>query len=127
MSNGRTSPPAIGAASLFTAFAVLLLTMLALLSLSQARADRRLAEKVAEQTAAYYAADLEAQKMYAAIRRGKIPPGIWEENGVYGYSVPVSRHQTLFVEIQKTTSAVVRWQVVAHPEVPNEKLPVWEG
>lgn len=127
MKGGRTSPPAVGAASLFTAFAVLLLTMLALLSLSQAMADRRLAEKAAEHTAAWYAADLEAQKIYANLREGEIPPEVSVRDGVYSYSVPVSQYQTLFVEIETATAAVLRWQVVAHPETPNEALDLWQG
>lgn len=119
--------PAVGAASLFTAFAVLLLTLLSLLSIAQAQADRRLSKTMAQSTKAYYAADLEANRICAGIRRGNIPPDVSEENGSYAFLCPVSDYQTLFVELDKATFQVLRWQVVAHPETPNENLSVWTG
>lgn len=123
----REHLPAMGGASLFTAFAVLLLTMLALLSLSQARADRRLSETMAEGTREYYAADLEAQKIYARLRSGEIPAQVSREEGFYRYRCSLSRYQTLFVEVDADTLEILRWQVVAHPEAPNEDLSVWTG
>lgn len=119
--------PTMGAASLFTAFAVLLLTMLALLSMAQAQADRRLSETMANNVRAYYAADLEAQSIYARIRSGERPPEVTEERTLYTYRCPVSRYQTLFVEIEMGTWKILRWQVISHPEAPDDNLPVWTG
>lgn len=123
----RQHLPILGAASLFTAFCVLLLTMLALLSLSQAKADRRIAEISARRVQEYHAADLEAQKLYASLRSGEIPPEVTEEQGIYRYQIPVSQYQTLFVEIDSAALEPIRWQIVAHPEAPNENLSVWTG
>ena len=65
------SPPAVGGVSLLVVFAVLCLTVFALLSLSTVRADARLSEASAQSVADYYAADCEAQKntRAAAYRR----------------------------------------------------------
>ena len=127
MKQERRSPPPMGTASLFTSFAVLLLTMLTLLSLSQARADRRLAEESAASVQEAYAADLEAQRIYAKLKNGEPMAGVTERNGIWSYEVPVSRYQTLFVEINTADAGVLRWQVVSHPEAPNENLAVWTG
>ena len=127
MKKERFSPPAVGGTSLLVSFAVLLLTMLALLSLSQARSDRRLAEKTAENVRAYYAADLEAQKTYARLRSGEDVPGVTETGGRWCCSFPITQYQTLFVEIDPVTLEVLRWQTISHPEAPNENLPVWAG
>lgn len=127
MKQERKTPPPIGAASLFTSFAVLLLTMLALLSLSQARSDRRLAEKTAAAVQDVYAADLEAQRIFAKLKNGEIPEAVTEERGIWCYGVPVSRYQTLSVEIDAATGSVLRWQMISHPEAPNDNLAVWAG
>ena len=59
--NQRFSPPAVGGASLLVVFAVLCLTVFALLSLTTVQADVRLADASVQAVADYYAADLEAQ------------------------------------------------------------------
>lgn len=123
----RQPTPMLGAASLVTAFSLLLLTMLSLLSLTQAKADRRIADISAAQVREAYAADLEAQKIYAQIRSGEIPADVREEDGICSFQIPVSQYQTLFVEIHKETQEVIRWQTVSHPEEPNENLSVWKG
>ena len=51
------SPPALGGSSLLVVFAVLALTVFALLSLSTVRADARLGDAATEAVSGYYAAD----------------------------------------------------------------------
>ena len=68
---GKFSPPALGGSSLLVVFAVLSLTVFALLSLSTVRADQRLGEASAKAVADYYAADLKAQEILADLREGK--------------------------------------------------------
>lgn len=59
-------PPAVGGVSLLTAFAVLCLTVFALLSLATVRADVRLAEAAVRTVTDYYAADCRAQEVQPA-------------------------------------------------------------
>ena len=61
------SPPALGGSSLLTVFAVLCLTVFALLSLSTVRADLRLAQHSRQAVQDYYAADARAQEILASI------------------------------------------------------------
>ena len=65
-------PPPIGGASLLAAFAVLCLTVFALLSLSTVRADDRLGKATVQAVTDYYAADLEAQTILARLRNGEL-------------------------------------------------------
>ena len=84
----RFSVPATGGISLLTVFAVLCLTVFALLSLSTIRADGRLAQASAQAVEDYYAADRQAQAVLAKLRGGVTPAGISEvdvtvNEGVY--------------------------------------------
>ena len=57
----RFSPPAVGVSSLLVIFAVLCLTVFALLSISTVRADGRLGDKVQTAVIGYYEADFQAE------------------------------------------------------------------
>ncbi|MDE6259259.1 MAG: hypothetical protein K2M42_00085 [Oscillospiraceae bacterium] len=70
------APPALGGSSLLVAFAVLALTVFALLSLSTVRADVRLADASAQAVADYYAADCAAQEILARLRNGEAVEGV---------------------------------------------------
>lgn len=124
----RLSAPAIGGSSLLVIFGVVCLTVLALLSLSTVLAEKRMAEGAHRGVAAYYEADLEAERIFARLRSGETVPGVVRENWIYRYQCPISAHQTLEVELQKTEAGwtVLRWQAVAHPEAGNEMLPIWK-
>ena len=67
------SPPALGGSSLLVAFAVLALTVFALLSLSTVRADVRLGDAAAAAVKGYYEADVQAQEILARLRGGETP------------------------------------------------------
>lgn len=67
------SPPALGGSSLLVAFAVLALTVFALLSLSTVRADVRLGDAAAAAVKGYYEADVQAQELLARLRNGETP------------------------------------------------------
>lgn len=125
----RLSPAAVGGSSLLVIFAVVCLTVLALLSLSTALAEKRMAEGAHRAVIAWYEADLEAERIFARLRNGECVPGVVEEAGLCRYSCPVSDYQQLEVELQKTAEGwtVLRWQAVAYPEAVNETLPVWNG
>ena len=129
MKKERISPPAIGGSSLLVIFAVLCLTVFALLSLSTVQAEKRLSDAAAEAVAAYYEADLEAERIFARLRAGEIVSGVREENGSVMYTCSISENQTLEVELRKEEDGwtVVRWQAVARTEEASRTLPVWDG
>lgn len=127
---GDFTPPAVGGASLLVAFAVLCLTMFALLSLSTVRADDRLSQASAQAAEAYYAADCEAQEILARLRAGEVPDGVSFDGSVYSYECPISESQTLAVEVffRDGEYTVLRWQSVpmAVWDV-DEDLYLWDG
>lgn len=96
----RSVPPAPGASALLVIFAVLCLTVLAMLSLSTVQADARLSDASAEAVAGYYAADYQAEEILAQLREGTVPSGVREEAGVYYYKCTVSSTQDLEVEVR---------------------------
>lgn len=125
----HVSLPAVGGSSLLVIFGVLCLVILSLLSLHTVLAEKRLSEACARATLDWYAADLQAQEILARLRSGEQVPGVQVSEGEYTYSVPVSRHQTLLVSLQKNSDGweVRSWQTVAHPEDGDTTLPVWQG
>lgn len=131
----RISPPAVGAASLLVSFAVLCLTVFALLSLTTVRADDRLGEASAQATADYYAADLEAQAILARLRNGERPETVSfqsDSTGTYAsYACPISETQELRVEVELGAEGayrVLRWQA-ANVEAWDfdDTLDLWDG
>lgn len=131
------SPPAVGGVSLLVVFAVLCLTVFALLSLTTVRADVRLADASAQAVSDYYAADCQAQEILARLRAGETPDGVtWSspmEGGEteYSYTVPISNTQELQVEVLVWPDgrwSVQRWQAAAAGgwEI-DEGLEVWDG
>ena len=123
------SIPAFGGSSLLVIFAVLCLTVFALLSLSTVQAEKRLADAAADAVTEYYAADLQAQEIFARLRSGETVDGIQRSGGRYDYSCQISEHQILEVAVEKTGDGwdVLRWQVVAAAEQSSAGLPVWNG
>ena len=125
------SPPAVGGISLLVAFAVLCLTVFALLSLTTVQADGRLADASAQAVEDYYAADCQAQEILAQLRAGGHPEGVTVENGVTKYSCPISDTQTLEVEVRLGSSgsyAILRWQAAPAGEWEADfGLDLWDG
>lgn len=129
----RFSPPALGGTSLLVVFAVLCLTIFALLSLTTVQADVRLADASAKAVEAYYAADCQAQEILARIRNGEEPGGVHFTGGrsrLVEYAVPITETQELQVEVrlEDGTYVIERWQAVSTGEWSgNEALDVWDG
>lgn len=122
--------PVVGGSSLVVIFAVLCLTVFALLSLSTVKADKRLADINEKAVENYYAADLEAEKMLSEIRAGNLPEGVTVSGNVYSYSCPVSKTQKLCVEVKVTKSGfdIIRWQTASTTEwTESDGLAVWHG
>ena len=126
----RFSPPVVGGSSLLVIFAVLCLTVFALLSLSTVQADGRLGDAAALAVSNYYQADCEAEEILAQLRQGRIPDGVAKTDNVYSYSCPISDTQCLEVEVQiaGTDYDILRWQAVSTADwQPDDSLPVWDG
>ena len=127
----RFSPPAVGGISLLVVFAVLCLTVFALLSLTTVRADSRLADASAQAVSDYYAADFAAQEILARLRAGEIPEGVSAMGETYTYSCPISDTQNLEVEVEFQLDGgytVLRWQAAAAGGWEfDEGLNIWDG
>lgn len=134
--HSRFSPPAVGGVSLLVVFAVLCLTVFALLALATVQADVRLADASAQAVADYYAADCRAQELLARLRRGERPEGVELLDHIARYAVPISDTQELQVEVELTEeqgNRGGRWRVIRWQAVPSaawegdESLELWDG
>lgn len=134
--HSRFSPPAVGGVSLLVVFAVLCLTVFALLALATVQADTRLADASAQAVADYYAADCRAQELLARLRRGERPEGVELLDHIARYAVPISDTQELQVEVELTEEQgdrAGRWRVIRWQAVPSaawegdESLELWDG
>ena len=132
----RFSPPMVGGSSLLVIFAVLCLTIFALLGLSTVQADGRLSDASAEAVAAYYAADYQAEEVFARLRSGEFPGDIavtvdtTPEGSLYAYACPISDVQTLGVELLEAdgTWTVLSWKMVSTADwAPDDTLDLWDG
>lgn len=126
----RFSPPVVGGSSLLVMFAVLCLTVFALLALSTVQADRRLSDASARSVEAYYAADCRAEEILAEIRAGKIPEGVTEADGIYTYVCEISDTQDLRVSVQVKDGnwAVLQWSAVSTADwQEDDSLDLWDG
>lgn len=124
----RSSPLMVGASSLLVIFAVLCLTVFALLSVSTVQAHQRLSEKSASSIEEYYAADSAAEEILAMLRAGEIPEGVKEENGVYTYVCLISETQALAVKVKVSGAdyTILRWQAISTADwKADDTLPVW--
>lgn len=134
------SPPALGGSSLLVAFAVLALTVFALLSLSTVQADVRLADASTQAMESYYAADCQAQEILARLRSGELPEGVtnhfydydpWHTGVRYTYACPISDTQELQAEVviySVSDYEILRWQAVPVGKwEPDDSLQVWDG
>lgn len=126
----RFSPPATGGISLLVVFAVLCLTVFALLSLTTVQANRRLADASVQAVEDYYAADSQAQSILARLRAGELPEGVKQEDNRYSYVCPISSTQELQAEVavQGAEYKILRWQAVSSVDwQADDTLDLWDG
>ena len=123
------SPPAVGGSSLLVIFAVLCMTVFALLSLSSAQAERRLADAATRSVTDYYAADLQAEEILARLRAGEKIPGLEERNSTYEFAIPISGRQNLAVKLVRGGDdwVVREWRTVTTEAELDNSLNVWKG
>lgn len=126
----KRSAPAVGASFLLVIFAVLCLTVFALLSISTVQADKRLSDASTNAVLAYYKADCEAERLFSLLRSGALPDGVIVCDDIYYYTCPISDTQSLEVELSRCGSdwTVLRWQAVstAQWEV-DDSMEIWDG
>ena len=126
------SPPVVGASSLLVIFAVLCLTIFALLSISTVQANGRLSDHAVNAVMNYYEADAQAESILAKLRAGEKPDGVVQEenSNLYTYSCAVSDTQVLVVQImlEGNDYTILRWQVISNVRwQADDRLPVWDG
>lgn len=124
------TPAAVGGSSLLVIFAVLCLTIFALLSLSTVQADGRLTAISAETVKRYYEADTMAEKILADLRNGIVAEGVEQDGNDYRYSCPVSETQVLnvTVRIEGAEVEILQWQTESCTEwEADDRLNVWDG
>ena len=115
MKTKRFFPPLIGGSSLLVIFAILCLTVFAILALSTAKAEQKLSQISANAVSAYYQADADAELIFSEIRNGNVPENVSFENNVYSYSCQISSNLFLNVEITFNDGKwlVLSWQTVS--------------
>ena len=130
MRKHRFEAPVVGGGSLLVIFAVLCLTVFALLGLSAVQANQRLSDISAEAVADYYAADCEAEKIFAALRGGDLPAEVAVDGDIYSYTCPIRTSQELQVELRLADGdwEILRWQAVSNEQEHEEEfLSLWDG
>ena len=105
--------PMIGGCSLLVIFAVLCLTVFALLGFSTVQANKRLADISVQAVSDYYRADSQAEEILARLRTGEIPDGVTEKNHIYSFRCIISPTQALLVEVQEENWKILRWQTIS--------------
>lgn len=127
----KLSFPAVGGSSLLVIFAVLCLTVFALLTLSTVQANGRLSDRSAQAVLDYYQADTQAEYILAQLRQGTVPEGVTNEgSGRYSYTCSMSDTQALDVQVlvEGTEYTVLRWQAVSTADwEADDSLAVWDG
>ena len=133
MNRRRVKPQVsiVGSSSLLVIFAVLCLTVFALLGLSTVLADSRLLTNSSKMVMAYYSADTQAEEILAQLRQGIIPDNVQEQNDhSYQYICPISEQQALYVNVvmHDSTWDVLQWRVItAEQAETDELLSLWDG
>lgn len=118
-----------GGGTLLATFGILCLVVLAMLAVTTVQSDRRQSDDSVQSVADFYAADRQAQNIFARLKLGEVPEGVEVDGDIYRYSCIVSDTQHLEVELQKTEEdwEILRWQSVTTAEYGEETLPVWDG
>lgn len=137
----KRSAPTVGASSLLVIFAVLCLTVFAMLSLSTVQADKRLSDRSAAAALGYYEADTAAEEIFARLRAGELPDGVTvttyaaeegtaTQGSIYSYTCTISETQAIRVEIihQDGVWTVLRWQAGSTTEwAADDSIDIWDG
>ena len=116
-----------GASALMIIFAVLCLSVFAVLSLSTVLADVRLAEALNAGIDDWYAADSKAEEILAALREESAAAAA---ESVHSFTVPVSDTTELYVtaELHDGDYKILQWQTkYSAGRASEDLLQVWQG
>ena len=139
MSEKRMPKISIGITSLTVILCVLCLTVFAVLTLTTAISERELAEKRAEVTSDYYAAENEAAKLVnelqiaweigADLQEIAEKNGIVIENDIFRFQKAIDEAQELNVVLRLENGFEIEaWQIVSVVDwTPDESIQVWDG
>ena len=139
MSEKRMPKISIGITSLTVILCVLCLTVFAVLTLTTAISERELAEKRAEVTSDYYAAENEAAKLVnelqiaweigADLQEIAEKNGIVIENEIFRFQKAIDEAQELNVVLRLENGFEIEaWQIVSVVDwTPDESIQVWDG
>lgn len=128
--NRKFSFSAVGICSLLVIFAVLCLSVFALLSVSTVLSQVRLAESTRSAVTDFYEADCKAQEILCKLRSGEIPEGVSQNGDIFRYACPISDTQELQVQVRLNGAAytILKWQAVSTVGwEADSDLPVWDG
>ena len=123
----------VGGATLLMLFAVLCLTVFAVLSLISAKSQSALVQKSADAVTAYYQADTRAAEIYDEVAAGNLSSVKTQASAAgtsYTYSVKIDDNQELQVALTENNGklAIVTWKVCATGDWNiDEHLDVWDG
>ncbi|MBQ2785964.1 MAG: hypothetical protein IJF02_05625 [Oscillospiraceae bacterium] len=120
----------VGISSLLVIFAVLCLTVFAILSVSTVQAQLRLAESTRRAVTGYYSADCCAENILAQLRAGEHPENVEKDGDTYTYACKISETQVLAVRVEVSGAeySVLQWQAISVADWNSEdRLPVWDG
>ena len=124
----KVQSPMVGGSSLLVIFAVLCLTVFALLGFSTVQADKRLEQISVQAVEDYYAADTQAERILAQLRNGQTPAGVQLRDGIYSYCCRISDNQAIQVQVRAEDWKVLRWQSVSTIHwTESDSLQVWDG
>lgn len=141
LSKKGTFGTTMGVTSVIAILVILVLIVFSALSMTTSRADLKLAQKTADSTTAYYAADATAEEKLAEVSAEVRDSGDWradleaagytvtQTDGIMrvSYSVPIDENLSLFVTLRVSGDTVLReeWHVAATTEWnPGNSLPV---
>ena len=127
---GSVSIPTVGGSSLLVIFAVLCLTVFALLSMSTVKGDTALSQRSADSVVSYYKADTLAEELVARIRNGKLPDGVRRDGQKYSFTCKINDTSALCVELTADGNEyeITRWQAVSTLDwQPDTDIIVWDG
>lgn len=120
----------LGGTSLMLIFAVLCLTVFAVLSLSTAKAGDQLSESMQTAVQDYYDADNKAEEILASLRRGEFNEEV-EDLGddTYSYRCPINERLSLYVSVQVSGDEyeILQWQAAVDDSMIFETQEVWDG
>lgn len=121
----------VGGSSLLVIFAVLCLTVFALLSIGTVQTASKLSQHSADAVNAYYNADKEAERILSQLRSGIIPEEVSCNNGIYSYICPISDTLELHVKIKLNTPnnyTILQWQSVSISQWKiDDNIDLWDG